>query len=695
VARRLRSVAAGLDEARVLAETVAAARELLAADRASLLLPGEDGLAPWRPGEEPLPALAAPLDGGTCRELAAGVARLGGAAVRGAIPCPDGAAVALAVGLSSDDADGPLGVLVVGRTAPRAFSVDDEAILAELGAHAGAAVGRARRHQAALRRAERLGTLVRLGQRLAEPRPPATLLRLIAEQARALLGASAAACRLVAGPELSLAATAGEAPALAGPERVAVGAALCGQVVAGRAAILVADTARADTAHPAAARELAARGVRSYLGVPLVVRDAVAAVLSVYATGAHRFGEDDAALLAAFVGPASVALESGHLRRELLDAERLSVAGRIVAGVAHELNNPLAVVIGTAELLRKEVRDPQLLDRLHRIGEQARRAVKIVRSLLALARREPAQRVPVDLPPLLDETLDLQGYELRSLRIAVVRRYEPGLPPVLAEATQLQQLFTNLVLDAVQAMRDTGRAGSLTVSACHDRAQDRVRVAVAGEGPGIAPPDLERVFEAFHTTKPAGLGTGLGLAFSRQIVEAHGGWIRAEKRPGGGACFVVEVPAHRGAATAVEPSAGSVRPRAGARALLVEDERVVGDLLAEFLAIAGYDVDRAANGRAALEHVRRRAYALIVSDVRMPDVDGPALYHELLAVAPDLARRMVFVTGDIMSPEIRRFLDQTCLRYLEKPFTLAEFQGVIRGVVEPSAVGAEPRASGA
>ena len=118
----------------------------------------------------------------------------------------------------------------------------------------------------------------------------------------------------------------------------------------------------------------------------------------------------------------------------------------------------------------------------------------------------------------------------------------------------------------------------------------------------------------------------------------------------------------------------------GARALLVEDARVVGDLLAEFLALEGYEVDRAMNGREALELVRRRAYALIVSDVRMPDVDGPALYYELRSASPELTRRMVFVTGDIMSPETRRFLDETCLRYLEKPFTISEFQAAVRSL---------------
>jgi CheY-like chemotaxis protein len=126
------------------------------------------------------------------------------------------------------------------------------------------------------------------------------------------------------------------------------------------------------------------------------------------------------------------------------------------------------------------------------------------------------------------------------------------------------------------------------------------------------------------------------------------------------------------------------------RALLVEDERVVGDLLAEFLTLEGYEVDRATDGRQALELVRRRSYALIVSDVRMPDVDGPALYHELKLASPELIRRMVFVTGDVMSPETRRFLDETCLRYLEKPFTIGDFQAVVRSLREEPPPGSPP-----
>ena len=203
-------------------------------------------------------------------------------------------------------------------------------------------------------------------------------------------------------------------------------------------------------------------------------------------------------------------------------------------------------------------------------------------------------------------------------------------------------------------------------------------ITVGDDGPGIEATHLPLIFEHFFTTKGPDR-TGLGLALCRGIVESHGGRIAAESHPGAGATFTVELPVPRGPAGGPGAAPGEApAPARCGRVLLVEDDSMVGDLLARFLTGDGHEVDRATNGREALALASLHPYVLIVSDIRMPDVDGLAFYGELHAANPDLARRVAFVTGDIVSPETRHFLAATGLPYIEKPFGIAEFQTFVR-----------------
>jgi signal transduction histidine kinase len=389
--------------------------------------------------------------------------------------------------------------------------------------------------------------------------------------------------------------------------------------------------------------------------------------------------DGEEAALRALADLAGAALENLRLTGELLHAQRLSTVGRMVAGIAHELNNPLAVILGTLDLLRHEVTADRTAERLGRVSAQAQRAVKIVRTLLALARKRPAQQVAVDLNDVVAETLELAAYDLKHADIRIVERFRDDLPAVTGDRDQLQQVFTNLVLNASQAIRESGRGGTLTVTTDVDRITGRAVVTVADSGPGIRPEHLTRVFEPFFTTKPDGQGTGLGLAICRRIVENHGGRISVASRQGGGAEFTVELPAGRpvhAPGPDAPPDPAPAGP--GVRVLVVEDEPLVADMVEDLLALEGHQVDRATNGREALERVQSRAYALIVSDVRMPDLSGSAFYRELTRLNPAMARRVVFVTGDVVSPETRAFLDETGLTYLEKPFPINDFQSAVR-----------------
>jgi CheY-like chemotaxis protein len=206
-----------------------------------------------------------------------------------------------------------------------------------------------------------------------------------------------------------------------------------------------------------------------------------------------------------------------------------------------------------------------------------------------------------------------------------------------------------------------------------------VVITVADTGPGIKAEHLTRVFEPFFTTKGEGQGTGLGLAICQRIVENHGGRISVESPPGAGARFRIELPVDREA-----PGTASARARTapgGQPVLLVEDEPLVADMMEDILVLDGYQVDRAATGREALARVGTRAYALVICDVRMPDLDGPAFYEALRQRDPALARRVVFVTGDTASPEARHFLEESGAPYLAKPFAVADFKSAVRRVL--------------
>jgi two-component system NtrC family sensor kinase len=235
---------------------------------------------------------------------------------------------------------------------------------------------------------------------------------------------------------------------------------------------------------------------------------------------------------------------------QLLQAEKLSAIGQLVAGVAHELNNPLTSVIGYAQLLQQEIRDrdaetrtPEALGHdLRRIAEESERAARIVRNLLAFARRQTAAREPQDLAELCARVVALRTYELRLTGVDLVTEFQPGLPKVVADGGQIQQALLNLVLNAEQAMR--GRpVRRLTIGVRFDEAASAVEMSVADSGHGIDTANLSRIFDPFFTTRDVGEGTGLGLSICYGIVRDHGGHIRVESKVQVGTTFLVLLPA--------------------------------------------------------------------------------------------------------------------------------------------------------
>lgn len=366
------------------------------------------------------------------------------------------------------------------------------------------------------------------------------------------------------------------------------------------------------------------------------------------------------------------------LQEQLIQSEKMSAIGQLVSGVAHELNNPLAGISAFAQLLLAEKRfPPDQRTAAETIYSEARRASRIVQNLLTFARQHKAEKGPAAMNQVLDDTLELRGYELRVRGIDVRREYDEALPDTMGDAHQLQQVFLNLITNAEQAMeRAEGRHHRLTVRT--RRAGEAIRIEVEDTGSGVPANLLERIFNPFFTTKPTGHGTGLGLSISLGIVREHEGRIWAENAPQGGARFVVELPVIVPRVSGEFPAALAAHPVGDSlHILVVDDEASVRVALQRYLAARGHDVETTASGQDALGLLRAGEYDAVIVDMRMPDLSGEQLFEELRASDREHAERVIFTTGDLVSEQMRRFLDGSGRPCVPKPFEFSSFDQVL------------------
>jgi two-component system NtrC family sensor kinase len=366
--------------------------------------------------------------------------------------------------------------------------------------------------------------------------------------------------------------------------------------------------------------------------------------------------------------------EQQMLEAQLIQSEKMAAVGTLVSGVAHELNNPLTSIAGLSELLLEQPPGAELERRhLHVINEQAERAGRIVRDLLIFSRKGPAERTAVDLGDVAQRTVQLMSYEMKLHDVTVGTTIAPGLPAVLGDRYQLQQVVLNLLSNAAHALSTMPPGKARRVELVVAAEGGRVVLRVADTGPGLPAEVKAQMFSPFFTTKAPGEGTGLGLFVSYGIAEAHGGMLTAESQPGEGATLILALPV---AEAAPEPrqaaAAPTPAPAKARRILVVDDDPAVRRVVTVLFSRAGHLVEAAANGAEALRLASAERFDLIIAD-RLAAADGVPLATALARLPGEASRRLILSTSDTR-PGSDEWLAAQGPRVLRKPFDLRDLK---------------------
>jgi signal transduction histidine kinase/ActR/RegA family two-component response regulator len=409
--------------------------------------------------------------------------------------------------------------------------------------------------------------------------------------------------------------------------------------------------------------------------------------------GQVRFAFENARLLEESRDAAKALRETVHsqeiqlasARRKILQADRLSVLGQLVASVAHQINNPLTSALGYAQLLLERTPAGSDAKWLKTVFEESNRAAKITQNLLSFAHESKPGRSPADINHLVQNVVDLRCYDLRMRDIDISTDLAAGLPVTMADPGRIQQVLLNLINNSAQAMTSKNPR-KIRIGTSH--ANGEILMWIADTGQGIPETLRERIFDPFFSTKAGTSHTGLGLTIARGIIEDHDGSMDLVSVEGQGTRLTMHLPVVEAPAEMLEVqpfNLDTVRRFDNLYALSIDDEPANADLVASILEDIGFRVEVSTAGPEAMQRLLHESFDLVVCDVRMPQLDGRTLYRNLRKSKPRAARRILFTTGDAADPEVILFAQNNGLRLIAKPFVKEDILQAVHEAFAPAA----------
>jgi signal transduction histidine kinase/CheY-like chemotaxis protein len=442
--------------------------------------------------------------------------------------------------------------------------------------------------------------------------------------------------------------------------------------------------------------------VRSEMTVPIYLQNQIWGIINLDGLKPNEYNETSLNQINLFAQLAASAIDlrlkwdlEQRLQAELLQAEKLATLGKLIAGIAHEINNPLTAILGGASVLAYEIDNPEHKETLEAIASEAQRAADLVKNLLAFSRRQSGNMQVRAINEILRDTCGLVRHQLKLKNIRLTVGVPDKSPLVKVNSLQIEQVILNLINNAEQAIEMEGRCdGNITVEV--EEEQDTVTIHIIDNGIGMVTEVRESIYDPFFTTKEVGKGTGLGLSIAQGIIHAHGGKIVCSSGLHAGAVFTVRLPRADEVLSQPIPETSkktapfprdlqenvSSSPR---RILVVDDEEMIRSALSRFLKTQGFDVVTAQDGQIGLAIAHKENFDLVISDIRMPRMNGLEFYHGMLEVDRIYRQRFIFMTGDLISTDLISKVKETPCPCLEKPFSFDRLLDLISGERNPAA----------